>query len=477
MSVEILLPALSPTMESGKIVNWHKNVGDSIKSGEIVFEVETDKAVMEVEATDAGVLACIIVKEGECKVGNVVAVIATKNENIDDVAKKYLDSNINISDFNKITNENNVLSGGQSHLSSEDKISSEKMKFDSQMHFDVQMSPEKNQTTVVRKDLQLESVSEANEIKKISPLAKSTAFNAGLSRDDLFSITGSGQNNRVVKKDVNNYVEHLLDSRKMIDSSSNDSSVQNKMYAQHSLLETGLLKSHQFNVSLAKDAVNATVTVEQPSKMRQSIAQSLTRAVNEIPTFSMSQQCIMDDALTFVQKAREVSGIKISLNDFIIKSCAFATNQVKVFNTFWKDDSVLKYASIDIGFAVAVKSGVVVRVLRNALNKNISEISIETKLLSDEAREKNMHENYVFCVSNMGGSGVESFSATLSGTAILAVGSCYKSAVVVNDEIHVKQVMNVCLTCDHRLIDGIDAANWMKFFKIAMSNPSMILLG
>jgi pyruvate dehydrogenase E2 component (dihydrolipoamide acetyltransferase) len=462
MSVEILLPALSPTMESGKIVNWHKKVGDSVKSGEVVFEVETDKAVMEVEASDDGILACILIEEGECKVGDVVAVIAEKSESVEDIAKEYEGSKKSADDVVKESSISQDVSNSSNNLNSTDSIGN-----------DVTDSSKKIRENVVQNKASIQSsvVQNADDIKRISPLAKKTAFEAAVSRDELFSISGSGQNNRVVSKDVNQYV----DSRVMTE----NTHIQTKMYASNNNVQNNDVsksKPVEFNIALARDAMNNAISSEQPSKMRQSIAQSLTKAVNEIPTFSMSQQCIMDDALNFVQKARELTGIKISLNDLIIKACSFAINQVKVFNTFWENNQIIRYSSVDVGFAVAVQSGVVVRILRNALYKNISEISHETKALSEEAREKNIHENYVFCISNMGGSGVESFSATLSGTAILAVGSCYKAPVVVDDEIVVKHVMNVSLTCDHRLIDGIDAANWMKFFKVAISNPSMMLL-
>jgi pyruvate dehydrogenase E2 component (dihydrolipoamide acetyltransferase) len=456
MSIEVFLPSLSPTMEKGKIVKWHKKVGDQIKSGEVIFEVETDKAVMEVESTDDGFLAIILKDSGDSNVGDIVGVISEKKENIDSISNEYKDL------INLVNAPSNISTNNPEDTNLESDVFLDIVQSSHDKKIDDHLSIDKNEVSINKNQEDIE------DIKRISPLAKNFAAQNDISKQDLFSISGSGQNSRVVQKDVKNFINNPIN----ISNSNNSSSSSNLTNSHKSD------SNSQNNIAAHKSTNNSNFPdfwTESPSVMRKSIASSLTKAVQSIPTFSIFEECLVSES--FIGKAREFTGIKISLNDLIVKSCAFATNNVKKFNSLWKDENTLiNYNSIDIGVAISVQNGVVVRIIKDALRKSISDISLETVKLSEESRSSFTHENYVFCISNLGSQKVRGFAATLSGTAILAIGGAYKKPVVVDNQIVIATVMDVCLTCDHRVVDGIDAASWMKYFRKAFLNPEIIIL-
>ena len=421
MVAKIKMPALSPTMTEGKLSKWLIQKSSKVVSGDVIAEIETDKATMEIEAVDDGVLYEIFVEEGtdNVAVGSTLALIKEDNDT-EDQLKSFLE-------------KNNV-----SNLSEKDKKNIQEInsKTDKEIH----------ETNVDKKFMNVKENISKDERIKISPLAKRIALKNNV---NFSSLLGTGPHGRIVKKDI----EDLIKSNKNITSID----------------------------SLYKSSSDKSYRDITHSSMRKTIAERLVKSATEAPHFFLSVDCDISE----INKIREnvnKGDTNISINDFIIKASALALKKFPKANCSWNNDFIRYYNSYDISVAVAVEDGLITPIVKNAISKGIEEISIEVKLLASKAKKGELSpEEYSggnFTVSNLGMFGIKNFNAIINPpqSMILAVGKAEPRAVVSNNEITISNLMTVTLSCDHRAVDGALGAQWLNKFKDFIENPSLMLL-
>ena len=421
MVAQIKMPALSPTMTEGKLSKWLIQKSSKVVSGDVIAEIETDKATMEIEAVEDGVLYEIFVEEGtdNVAVGSTLALIKEDNDT-EDQLKSFLEKN----------NGNNLFEKDKKNIQ---EINS---KTDKEIH----------DTNVDKKFMNVKENISKDERIKISPLAKRIALKNNV---HFSSLLGTGPHGRIVKKDI----EDLIKSNKNITS----------------------IDSHHKSSS---DKSYRDIT---HSSMRKTIAERLVKSATEAPHFFLSVDCDISE----INKIREnvnKGDTNISINDFIIKASALALKKFPKANCSWNNDFIRFYNSYDISVAVAVEDGLITPIVKNAISKGIEEISIEVKLLASKAKNGELSsEEYSggnFTVSNLGMFGIKNFNAIINPpqSMILAVGKAEPRAVVSNNEITISNLMTVTLSCDHRAVDGALGAQWLNKFKDFIENPSLMLL-
>ena len=421
MVAQIKMPALSPTMTEGKLSKWLIQKSSKVVSGDVIAEIETDKATMEIEAGDDGVLYEIFVEEGtdNVAVGSTLALIKEDNDT-EDQLKSFLEKN----------NDNNLSEKDKNNIQ---EINS---KTDKEIH----------DTNVDKKFMNVKENISKDERIKISPLAKRIALKNNV---NFSSLLGTGPHGRIVKKDI----EDLIKSNKNI---------------------TSIDSYHKSS----SDESYRDIT---HSSMRKTIAERLVKSVTEAPHFFLSVDCDISE----INKIREnvnKGDTNISINDFIIKASALALKKFPKANCSWNNDFIRFYNSYDISVAVAVEDGLITPIVKNAISKGIEEISIEVKLLASKAKKGELSpEEYSggnFTVSNLGMFGIKNFNAIINPpqSMILAVGKAEPRAVVSNNEITISNLMTVTLSCDHRAVDGALGAQWLNKFKDFIENPSLMLL-
>ena len=421
MVAQIKMPALSPTMTEGKLSKWLIQKSSKVVSGDVIAEIETDKATMEIEAVEDGVLYEIFVEEGtdNVAVGSTLALIKEDNDT-EDQLKSFLEKN----------NGNNLFEKDKKNIQ---EINS---KTDKEIH----------DTNVDKKFMNVKENISKDERIKISPLAKRIALKNNV---NFSSLLGTGPHGRIVKKDI----EDLIKSNKNITS----------------------IDSHHKSSS---DKSYRDIT---HSSMRKTIAERLVKSATEAPHFFLSVDCDISE----INKIREninKGDTNISINDFIIKASALALKKFPKANCSWNNDFIRFYNSYDISVAVAVEDGLITPIVKNAISKGIEEISIEVKLLASKAKNGELSpEEYSggnFTVSNLGMFGIKNFNAIINPpqSMILAVGKAEPRAVVSNNEITISNLMTVTLSCDHRAVDGALGAQWLNKFKDFIENPSLMLL-
>ncbi len=430
MPTEILMPALSPTMEEGTLAKWHVKEGDKVSSGDIMAEIETDKATMEFEAVDEGVMGKIIVPEGTegVKVNDVIAVLLEEGESADDIG---------------------AVSGGSSAAAAPS-------------------SPEPAPTAAPAAEKPAPAAP-AKDGERIfaTPLARRIAADKGL---DLTAIAGSGPHGRIVKADV----ENATAAPKAAPAPKADAPAAGAAMAAGPSTDT-VLKTYA-------DRPFEEVKLDG---MRKTIAARLTEAKQSVPHFYLRRDIQLDALMKFrsqLNKQLEPRGVKLSVNDFIIKACALALQQVPDANAVWAGDRTLKFEKSDVAVAVAIEGGLFTPVLRDAEMKSLSALSAEMKDLATRARDRKLapHE-YVggsFAISNLGMFGIDNFDAIINPphSAILAVGAGVKKPIVGADgELAVGTVMSTTLSVDHRVIDGALGANLLNAIKDNLENPMTML--
>jgi pyruvate dehydrogenase E2 component (dihydrolipoamide acetyltransferase) len=437
MPVEILMPALSPTMEKGNLAKWLKKEGDRIKSGDVLAEIETDKATMEVEAVDEGILAKIVVPSGaqDVLVNQVIALIASDGE---DVAK--------------------VASGGVSSSPVPKSVAPEA----------ATASPTPGTTA----SAPVAPVSSASKLFA-SPLAKRLAKEAGL---DLSAISGSGPHGRVVERDV---------KAALVGGTAKRSAPALIATAAPAALATGMADE------TVKKLFEPGSYEEIPhDSMRKTIARRLLEAKQTIPHFYVSADCELDELMA-AREAINASApkgadgkavYKLSVNDFVIKALAVALMRVPDANVTWTEGAMLKHKHADIGVAVSIPGGLITPIVRKAELKSLSAISNEMKDLAARARNRKLkpeeYQGGSTAVSNLGMFGVKNFQAIVNPphATILAVGAGEQRAVVKNGQLAVATVMTVTFSTDHRAVDGALGAELIQAFKALIENPVGMLV-
>ena len=430
MPIEILMPALSPTMEEGTLAKWLVKEGDLVTSGDVIAEIETDKATMEVEAVDEGVLSKILV--AECtegvKINAAIAILLEEGEDPDAVLAAPTPTSA-------LQEEN-----AEAPL--------------------IRAAPS---TT-----LDTSNISDRNRIFA-SPLARRIASQKGL---DLNQITGSGPHGRIVKADVE---KAQASPTKTIAPETIDSPVASSATASEGI-ETEQIKKIYTGREFDEVPLD---------NMRKTITARLTMAKQTIPHFYLRRDFELDELLAFrgnLNKKLEPKGVKLSVNDFVIKACALALRDVPNCNAAWANDHILKFSAVDIAVAVAIDGGLITPVLRDSETKTISSLSAEMKDLAGRARDRKLapheYQGGSFSISNLGMMGIDNFDAVINPPhgAILAVGAGVKKPVVKDDQIQIATVMSVTLSVDHRVIDGALGAELLAAIKGYIEEPMTMLV-
>ena len=425
MAEIIRMPKMSDTMEEGVIASWLKKVGDEIKSGDILAEVETDKATMELESYDDGTLLHIGVKDGDSvPVDGVIAIIGEKGEDVNEILKDVDSDSSEVEEIKEIKEESTPI----------EKV--EEIKDD-------------NKEIVITEPTKI--VSELKDERvKASPLAKKLANEKGI---DISNISGSGDGGRIIRKDIENY--------KDVSTSSNEP-----------VKEITLPKIHS-----EESFEELPVT-----QMRKTISKRLAESKFSAPHFYLTMEVDMDNCIEGRKKINESSDIKISFNDIILKACAVALRKHPMVNSSFLTDKIRINHHVHIGVAVAVDEGLLVPVVRFADNKSLSHISAEVKLLAKRAKEKQLQpsdwEGNTFTISNLGMFGISEFTAIINpnDSCILAVGGIKNTPVVKKGEVVPGNIMKLTLSCDHRLVDGATGAAFLQTLKELIEDPIKILV-
>ena len=440
MSINITMPALSPTMEEGTLAKWLVKEGDTVKSGDIIAEIETDKATMEVEAVDEGKVAKILVAEGTegVKVNAVIAVLAEDGEDASSVKAPSSDAAPKKTDAPK----------------AEEKKAEEK-----------KPEPKKEEAKPEPAKASAPVKSEGGSRLRASPLAKRIAANKGV---DLKALKGSGPHGRIIRRDV--------------ESAKPGAQAASAGSAAAPASPDGLILPQ-----ILDDRVYAPDTYElKPlDGMRKTVARRLTRSFMQVPHFPLNVDITLDNLLTsrtsINNAARE--GVKVSVNDLLIKAAALALIDEPDCNASFTDKGIAYHKHANISVAVAVEGGLITPVIFKAETKGLAEISEEMKDLATRARERKLKpQEYMggtFSISNLGMFGIRSFASIINPPEgmILSVGAGEKRPVV--DEkgnVVVRTVMSVTLTCDHRVIGGAEGAKWLAAFKRYVETPEAMLL-
>lgn len=412
--VEVVrMPKLSDTMTDGVIEKWHKKVGDKVKSGELLADIATDKATMEFESFQDGVLLHIGVQEKQSvPVDAIIAILGKGGE-----------------DVNAILAAANSV--GKSSVSEGKKVE----------------NIDKKEAAVTSSEVEKPSVSTSDSRVKASPLAKALAKEKGI---DISKVTGSGDNGRVTKSDIEKY-------KPQQSSGSSNATVSSFV--------------------LGKEGF----TDEPVSQMRKVIAKRLLESTNGAPSFYLTIEVDMDNAIASRNAINAMPDTKVSFNDLVIKACAVALRKHPKVNTSWLGDKIRSYSHVHIGVAVAVEDGLLVPVVRFADQKSLSQISAEVKDLGKRAKDKKLQpsdwEGNTFTVSNLGMFGIDEFTSIINTpeSCILSVGAIKQVPVVKNGAIVPGNVMKVTLACDHRTVDGATGAAFLQTLRIYLENPVTIL--
>ena len=419
MAEVVKMPKLSDTMTEGVVSKWHKKVGDVVKSGQLLADIETDKATMEFESFQDGVLLYIGVEAGKgAPVDSILAILGEKGEDIKpllDAAKTAAPS------------AEKALEKVTAAIPAPAKVVVE----------------EKKVATTIAAPVMVAAASVSDGRAKISPLAKKLASEKGI---DVGSVRGSGDDGRVVKRDIENYNPALHVNGSSVNSAATFVGVE-------------------------------SFTEEAVSQMRKTIARRLAESKFTAPHFYLTMEINMDKAIDARNDLNETSPVKVSFNDFVIKASALALRKHPKINSSWLGDKIRYNQHIHIGVAVAVDDGLLVPVIKFADGKNLAQISKEVKTLGLKAKEKKLQpaewEGNTFTISNLGMFGIDEFTAIINppDACILAVGGIKQTPVIRNGQVVPGNLMKITLSCDHRVVDGASGAAFLLTLKSYLEKP------
>lgn len=442
MGIEILMPALSPTMETGQIVSWQVKEGQFVRAGDIVAEIETDKATMELEAAEDGFIAKILFfpKDGAVPVGRPIAVMVGEEEEL----KNFVYAP--------------ATSGKEQEIAAADPSNKE-----------ADAVAGAKTTQLGQEACSVKTEKKATEQRKfITPLARRLAAQKHL---DINTIEGTGPKGRIIQRDV----EALLQKGEPVHNN------------QTPVMGEGLTEADKKVLSLF---CAENFQLKPHSLMRKTIARRLCESKQNVPHFYVAVDCCMDALLELRQELNKAAAItfrgegevnKISVNDLLIKAVAVVLKTIPEANVSWLEGALLQHHVVDVAVAVAVAGGLITPIVREAEKKNIAEISSEMKGLIKAARQGSLmpqqYQGGSTSVSNMGMYKVKSFSAILNPpqATIFAFGASRKEALVRGEEIKIGQLMQVTLSADHRAIDGACAAECMALLQKIIENPLLLL--
>ncbi|MEQ8193372.1 MAG: pyruvate dehydrogenase complex dihydrolipoamide acetyltransferase [Rhodospirillales bacterium] len=449
MPIQVLMPALSPTMTEGTLAKWHKQVGDDVQSGDVLAEIETDKATMEVEAVEEGKLGKILIDAGTegVAVNTPIALILEEGE------------------------DDSALEGAETAPKPDKKPAPKPAAEEEAPAAKQERKPAPRAEPQEKPAPPQRSAADGERIFA-SPLAKRMAEQAGF---DLSQIAGSGPHGRIVKSDID---------AALAGGAPKAAPAQAPAQA-----PAGAPRAASLPPAVLPEGA---YTDEPVSTMRKVIAERLSLSKQTIPHFYLTVDCEIDALLAMRKELNDRApkgengegdgGYKLSVNDFIIRAAALAMRKVPTVNASWNGDTVRKYHRIDVSVAVATKSGLITPVIRDADNKGLAQVSNEMKDLAARAQQgKLMPEEYQgggFTISNMGMYGVKDFAAIINPpqSAILAVGTGEQRPVVKNGALAIATVMSCTISADHRIVDGAVGAQYMAAFKKLIEEPLTMLL-
>jgi len=452
MATKVYMEALSPTMEEGRIISWLKNEGDQVQEGDLLAEVETDKATMELVARGSGLLRKRMLGEGDtANVGSLIAVIASDGEDISsliggDTAVEQPPSAAKAPAPEAVRDVGKAAAAVAASGPSEPHTT--------------QQPASGGQIAAVQAAPQPTTDGASGRVKA-SPLARRLAEEGGL---QLGKVQGSGPGGRIVKRDI----EAALEAGPPAAAAAAPQPEREEA--------VGAAPPH---------AVAAGESRDLPlSQMRKTIARRLSQSIGPVPHFFLTMEVDMTEAMSFRKEVNERfsdKGVKVSPNDVVIKATAAALRKHPWVNSAWTGDAIRQYDVVHVGVAVAVEEGLITPVIRNADRKGIAEISNEVKELAGRAREKKLKpEEYTgatFSVSNLGMFGITEFTAIINPpeAAILAVGSIEDKVVAIDGEMVIRPRMRITLSCDHRVVDGATGAQFLQTLKQNLEEPMMML--
>lgn len=433
MPVSILMPALSPTMTEGTLAKWVKKEGDTIEAGDVIAEIETDKATMEVEAVDEGTLAKILIDEGTqgVAVNKMIAVLLEEGES-DSELEAFLKDGTKAQDNAKPVSK--------------------------------EMQQPKTEEKTQPKPASAPAPNNSNRVFA-SPLAKRLAKDAGI---DIASVKGSGPKGRVVKADIEN--------------AKKNGTAQNAATAQGSARSKPA--SSGPDARQLADMLGMEYEAFANNNMRKTIASRLLESKQTVPHFYLSVECHLDNLLAIRKQMNEAAegAYKLSVNDFMIKASAAALKKIPDANAAWTESHIIKFKHADVSVAVATDNGLITPIIKQAENLSLSEISEQMKDLAARARDGKLkpteYQGGTFSLSNLGMYGISQFSAIINPpqACILAIGAGEQKPVVKKDgTLGIGTLMTATLSCDHRVVDGAVGAEFLQAFKGFIENPLKML--
>lgn len=483
MATQVVMPKLSPTMEEGQVSRWLKKEGDKVSMGEPLAEIDTDKATMEMQALGNGVLRKILIKEGEsAPLGQLIAIIGEPDEDISALAGRAASGEATAE--NKKNIEEKVEAGGDG---SQQELAGVAAK-GARTQATTRGEPIKGDTGGAASASQQRPSSSTSKPAApsgngkqtaggdqpqtggrliVSPLAARMAAEAGI---NLRSLSGSGPGGRIIKRDIEAAMSASRQPAETVEAQAPPRHLR--------AVEAGAQPAQQPAVAGASPYHD-----EPTSVMRQTIARRLVTSLGPVPHFFLTTEIEMDKAAELRRSINELDpGLKISINDLIIKVAASALIQHPEVNASFQDKAIRYYERADVGVAVAIEDGLITPVVRSADQKSVGQIAREVRELAERARaRKLLPEEYTgatFSISNLGMFGIDEFTAVINPPegAILAVGAMTPKPVVRSNEIAIRQLMRVTMSCDHRVIDGATGARFLQTFKKILENPLYMIV-
>ncbi len=424
---DVLMPALSPTMEEGVLAKWLVKVGDTVKSGDVIAEIETDKATMEVEAVDEGVVEALLVAEGTEGV-KVNAPIA------------------------RLSGEGGAAAPPQPAAKTAPTASAPTAEPE-------KVAPPQSEAVPAAP---VRAVTEGASRIAASPLARRLAAQKGI---DLATVKGSGPHGRVIRRDL-------------------DAAAGAPASAMPTAASAGAAPARQVLSLEQMGIAPGSYDLTPLDMMRKVVARRMTESFRDVPHFPLSIDIEIDTLLTArvaINAALEASGVKVSVNDLVIKAAAMALKAVPDANASYSPEGIARHHHADVAVAVAIDGGLITPIIRSAETKGVSAIAVEMKDLAARARARKLKpeefQGGTFSVSNLGMFGIKSFASIINEPqgAILSVGAGEKRPVARGDVLAIATVMSVTLTCDHRVVDGAIGARWLQVFKGMIDNPVIML--
>jgi len=461
MPIEITMPRLSDTMESGTVLKWSVAEGDEVSSGDVVADIETDKATMELTVFDDGTIARLLVGEGETvDVGTAIAVMAEEGEDRAAVAKEA--GSASAAPAASATSATPAAAeGGGTTVGTP-------------------VAPVAVIEAPAKRDVAPAAIPGAGGRRRISPVARHLADEHGI---DLDQLTGTGPSGRIIKRDVLKAVETGEETAAAIAPSA---AAPKPPPQQRAPVTNVPVVAQPFDAGGSGQLAAGRVPL---SNMRQTIARRLVESATTIPHYQVSMTFDMDAVMELRKTLNEqlaATGVKLSVNDFLVRCCALAMYEHHDFNASWDGDGIVIHGQVNIGIAIAVGpergGGLVVGVIHDADRKSLRAISQESKALALKARERGLTieemTGATFTLSNLGMFGVDNFTAIINppNSAIMAVGAAIQKPVVRNGELTIGHEMSATLSNDHRVIDGAMAARYLNTVRGMMENPAMVLV-